>query len=166
MTISFARDVLLKSIGLSQFGGATPETAVIELVSGDNPFTDLSGYEGGEFELQDDSLSISRVGNGNNVAVQLGTLDQDELWLTAGTEISITANPATDGGVVVRSINVAIPDFLVGDVNLDGVVNLLDVNPFVQRISSGGYQMEADVNKDGVTNLLDVASFVGLLSAG
>ena len=55
---------------------------------------------------------------------------------------------------------------LSGDVNLDGVVNLLDVAPFVDRISTGTFQAEADINQDGVVNLLDVTPFVDLLSGG
>jgi hypothetical protein len=54
----------------------------------------------------------------------------------------------------------------LGDVNLDGVVNLLDVAPFVALISNGGFQIEADVNMDGVVDLLDIAPFVDLLAGG
>ncbi|MEM9410729.1 MAG: galactose oxidase-like domain-containing protein, partial [Planctomycetota bacterium] len=55
---------------------------------------------------------------------------------------------------------------LLGDVNLDGTVNLLDVQPFVALISTGQFQLEADVNQDSMVNLLDVAPFVTLLNAG
>ena len=55
---------------------------------------------------------------------------------------------------------------LLGDVNQDGVVNLLDVDPFVAVLTSGGFQLEADVNQDGQVNLLDVDPFVALLSGG
>ena len=56
------------------------------------------------------------------------------------------------------------PKILLGDVNLDGVVNLLDVQPFVVLISNGGFQVEADINQDGFLNLLDVEGFVDLIS--
>ena len=55
---------------------------------------------------------------------------------------------------------------LLGDINLDGVVDLLDVTPFVQLLTSGDFQCEADVNQDGVVDLLDVTPFVDLLSGG
>ena len=55
---------------------------------------------------------------------------------------------------------------LIGDVNRDGVVNLLDVTPFVELVSDSGFQLEADVNQDGIVNLLDVQPFVLLLSGG
>ncbi len=56
------------------------------------------------------------------------------------------------------------PDVLLGDVNLDGLVNLLDVQPFISVLGAGQYQAEADNNQDGVVNLLDVDSFIELIS--
>ena len=55
---------------------------------------------------------------------------------------------------------------LLGDVNCDGEVNLLDVAPFVEVLSSGDFSFNADINQDGVVDLLDVAPFVALLSGG
>jgi hypothetical protein len=49
---------------------------------------------------------------------------------------------------------------LLGDVNLDGVVNGLDVDPFVGVLLNGPFQAEADMNEDGEVNGLDVDSFV------
>lgn len=63
--------------------------------------------------------------------------------------------------VVLRELT-----FLLGDVNLDGNVNLLDVAPFVALLTNMEFQNEADFNQDGVVNLLDVAPFVDLLSGG
>ncbi|MEM9410961.1 MAG: S8 family serine peptidase [Planctomycetota bacterium] len=51
-----------------------------------------------------------------------------------------------------------------GDVNCDGQVNLLDVEPFVDLISTGEYSAKADFDEDGVVGLLDVAPFVELLN--
>ena len=51
-------------------------------------------------------------------------------------------------------------------VNLDGVVSLLDVGPFVDLISLGQFQAEGDINQDGMVNLLDVDPFVALLGGG
>ena len=57
-----------------------------------------------------------------------------------------------------------VADILLGDVNQDGVVNLLDVEPFIALLSAGGFQAEADINQDGVINLLDIEPFIALLS--
>ena len=55
-------------------------------------------------------------------------------------------------------------DVLLGDVNQDKSVDLLDVAPFVDLINAGKFQEEADINQDGVVDLLDVAPFVALLT--
>ena len=69
-------------------------------------------------------------------------------------------------GTYGRSIfSVAIDDdgVILGDVNQDGIVSLLDVGPFVALITSGSFQVEGDVNKDGTVDLLDVGPFVDLI---
>ena len=53
---------------------------------------------------------------------------------------------------------------LLGDVNCDGTVNLLDVAPFVDAIMNGVFDPKADINEDGMVNLLDVNPFVALLT--
>ena len=58
----------------------------------------------------------------------------------------------------------ASDSFLLGDVNLDGVVNLLDVGPFIDLLGNGTFQIEADCNQDGLVNLLDVKPFISILS--
>ena len=51
-----------------------------------------------------------------------------------------------------------------GDVNCDGMINLLDIEPFVDLLSTGGFDPKADINQDGFVNLLDIEGFVALLS--
>ena len=70
--------------------------------------------------------------------------------------------PIVDIGAIEFQGQVA--DVLLGDVNLDGDVNLLDVAPFVELVSTGTFQAEADTNQDGAVNLLDVGPFVSLLA--
>ena len=53
---------------------------------------------------------------------------------------------------------------LVGDVNLDGTVDFLDIAPFITLLSTGGFQQEADINEDGVVNFLDISPFVTVLN--
>jgi hypothetical protein len=54
----------------------------------------------------------------------------------------------------------------LGDVNGDGVVNGLDVDPFVDVLLNGPYQAEADMNDDGDVNGLDVDPFVAAVVGG
>jgi hypothetical protein len=55
---------------------------------------------------------------------------------------------------------------LLGDVNLDGQVNGLDVDPFVDTLLNGPYLAEADVNEDSEVNGLDVDPFVAAVVGG
>ena len=56
------------------------------------------------------------------------------------------------------------PTVLLGDANQDGLVNLLDVGPFVDLLGNGGFLAEVDMNGDGVFNLLDVRGFIDALA--
>lgn len=77
----------------------------------------------------------------------------------AGQEL-MGATFTLTGGFWVMSAS----ELILGDVNGDGEVNLLDVVPFVDAVTTGTYIPEADINGDGVVNLLDVAPFIDLLS--
>ena len=67
----------------------------------------------------------------------------------------------------VKSVEIVLSsDCLIGDVNLDGSVDLLDVTPFVTLLTTGEFQKEGDINEDGAVNLLDVTPLVELLSGG
>jgi hypothetical protein len=55
---------------------------------------------------------------------------------------------------------------LLGDVNGDGDVNGLDVDPFVDVLLNGPFQEEADMNEDGEVNGLDVDLFVAAVVGG
>ena len=61
------------------------------------------------------------------------------------------------------AIVVAPTPIQLGDVNLDGTVNLLDVHRFADLVSSNGFQNEADLNQDGNVDNLDVPIFVSAL---
>lgn len=63
---------------------------------------------------------------------------------------------------IIRAVETI--DCLLGDVNQDGFVNLLDVDPFIQLIALGVFQCEADTNQDGFVNLLDVDPFIAIIA--
>ena len=101
--------------------------------------------------------------------------DGSTLVLTAGTDI-YTVDKTTGALTLIGDVGLnttAVAFNMVGcvfegrgDVNMDGVVNLLDVDPFIDALASGTLIQEADVNCDGVVNLLDVTPFVELLIGG
>ncbi len=115
---------------------------------------------------------------GGNVATSprlfagdLATEQFEQLLLASGS--TNLGNPVSFGEDAVGELYVTTidgrvlsinPIIIFGDVNQDGVVSLLDVQPFVDLLTTGGYQAEADVNQDGAVNLLDVQPFVDLLT--
>ena len=79
---------------------------------------------------------------------------------------SMSGHLAADVSVMNLQFSVeAIPnDIVLGDTNQDGQVNLLDVGPFIELVSSGDYLAQADTNEDGAVNLLDIDPFIVLVS--
>ena len=70
------------------------------------------------------------------------------------------ANAATGFRVVMLSE----AEVILGDVNGDGVVDGLDIQPFVDLLTGGGYQAEADINTDEVVDGLDIQPFVDIIT--
>lgn len=102
----------------------------------------------------------------------------DEFSLTLSASFAVTTIAFSDlvegvhfdaggssGDEIFGSTTLQVGKFLLGDVNCDGEVNLLDVGPFVDLISQGGFSPKADIDGDGVVNLLDVGPFIDLLSS-
>ncbi len=58
---------------------------------------------------------------------------------------------------------VTLESSLYGDVNADGVVNILDVVLLVNMVLSDEYNASADLNNDGVINVLDVVVLVNFI---
>ena len=51
-----------------------------------------------------------------------------------------------------------------GDVDRNGVVDFLDIQPFITVLATGGNQAEADVDCNGVVDFLDIQPFIGILA--
>ena len=102
-------------------------------------------------------LAVNVSINGNSVGSSDRTgEDVDE---------AISFIQSTGGTTLIEITNNSTGGVLLGDVNMDGSVNLLDVNPFIDSIG-GPFVAEADLNQDGAVNLLDVAPFVDALANG
>jgi len=54
-------------------------------------------------------------------------------------------------------------DFLLGDVNQNGVVDFADIPLFIAILQAGAYLDEADINRDGVVEFSDISFFIELL---
>ena len=115
-------------------------------------------------------------------AVKITFLDEDPVQFvredgTVGstTGFRIKVEPDGDASLEVAGTNffvvtrgefraVPVPETLLGDCNLDGVVDFLDISTFISFLSVG-YQAQADINDDGIVNFLDISPFIALLSS-
>lgn len=83
-------------------------------------------------------------------------------------KLGIARNGQFTDGELVRPIfgsaYLTLDGVLPGDLNGDGLTDLLDVAPFIQLLQSGEYASEADINCDGDVNLLDISPFVAIVS--
>ena len=74
------------------------------------------------------------------------------------------------GGVVTFStaqieISSGANTTLLGDVDLNGSVDFLDIAPFVTILTTGGFRLEADIDGNGFVDFLDIAPFVAIVSS-
>ena len=59
----------------------------------------------------------------------------------------------------------AVQGPLLGDVDLNGVVDFLDIGPFITVLTNLTFQAEADCDENGVVEFLDIIHFIGILSS-
>ena len=65
----------------------------------------------------------------------------------------------------IKVKGVAVDDpILLGDVDQNGVINFLDIVPFIEFITGGGFLAEADVDQNGVINFLDIVPFIAIIT--
>ena len=106
---------------------------------------------GEAFEIVDRDVTLSGLlADGSEFSFNLNTVD--EIFL------SCIVDPAATLTVTFT------PELQLGDVNQDGIVNFLDISPFIAILSSGGFQAGADTNQDGAVNFLDISPLIALLT--
>ena len=57
-------------------------------------------------------------------------------------------------------------DEMIGDINADGAVNILDVVLLANAVLTGNYLSEGDINGDGMNNVLDIVGMVNIILDG
>lgn len=104
-----------------------------------------------------------------NEFLTFGGRDSEGEFIDAGAlcmdDVRIYNRPldAEAAAILATPVNTGI---ILGDVNMDGIVNFSDIAPFIGVLAGGGDQAEADVNEDGMVNFSDIAVFIGLLANG
>ena len=141
-------------------------------------FSDRTGYFSAGNALSVSTLSAEENQLGSFVSNDLrflanGAVTQAFAELSNGDNVEFRfyfADQSVADNQIHRIDNVRVygrvnePDFLLGDVNCDGELNLLDVAPFVDAVTSGSFSAKADINLDGSVDLLDVSPFVAILT--
>ena len=101
-----------------------------------------------------------------------GTRTLDGNDITSGTAFDGSVDgefQITNGGQTLSILNPAEKPsgVLKGDVNMDGIINFLDISPFILALSSSeGAPDEADCNCDGIVSFLDISPFILKLAGG
>ena len=144
---------------------------VAELRTGTGDVVDESNDAGlftavdGEFQL------VVREGDLFTVTLPDGSSTEDRTI----SSIVFSQNGMNDAGMLVFILNftdgtqgiftAVNSPVLLGDVNRDGVVDFLDISPFIAVLALNGFQAEADTNEDGEVNFLDIPPFIFFLAS-
>ena len=111
-------------------------------------------------------------GVGPNGAVLLARVDFDivgdgvaELDFTLGPQgaLQLPLSPLNPSFGSASIETLSGPGVLLGDVNMDGVVDCFDIMPFIMVLFTGGFQAQADIGGNGVVNFFDINPFVEIL---
>ena len=113
--------------------------------------------------LHQDNLIGSPFLSGNQYQASIDLADGYDFIYVGFRSRGNRAGVRVDNVLLTGNLNDANECGLLGDVNRDGSINLLDVQPFIAAVGSGTYDPTADINADGVLNLLDVEPFISLL---
>ena len=120
--------------------------------------------------LVDGELVLGTMGD-DGVLDGLGGLT--DLTIEAGTEVTFavdgvletaTGGPATSLRIVTFTVDIIESEILLGDVNLDGEIDFLDIVPFINLVTGGGFQAEADIDPNGIIDFLDIVPFINILT--
>jgi hypothetical protein len=106
-------------------------------------------------------LGTNRLDYSSGVSVdELGNV-----YISGGTKGDLEGtNAGGTDAFVAKFMDFSEP--LLGDINDDGEINGLDVDPFVDVLLASRFDVAADMNGDGVVNGLDVAPFVAAVVGG
>lgn len=158
------------------FGGGFFGNGIVNISGGNfgNNFEALSESEvnlfGTEFLLNgtplnlalDQTITIINRGAGE---VLSGTLSDGTAFDFELNDV-LTFSPLDDffADDATVTVTLAAPSVTLGDVSGDGLVNFLDISPFIAVLTAEDFQDEADIDGNGAVNFLDIGPFIALLN--
>ena len=139
----------------------TVTKVVDDWVTNDTPQNDLNGFE---TDVTAFVKAEAARGSGYDVIFR-GQIDPPSLPIDNDYKECYRFYDVRDASGNPNFYLVVVPPTLqLGDVNGDGVVDGLDIQPFVDLLTGGGYQAEADINADSVVDGLDIQPFVDIIT--
>ena len=132
----------------------------------------LMGYTGENLYQVGETVTFSVTPDGdyNLQQVAVTTADGQTIIPQAdGQGIYYFTMPAADVTITVTMDEPQEPDFLLGDVNDDGMVTVLDVTLLIDYLMGGNVVINysaADVNQDQYVSIVDVTMLIDLLLSG
>ena len=112
------------------------------------------------------TIGFVALGEVGYFRIDLGQPGDALILLDGELAVSADGDPFNNDFVITIPDSDVTPPPLLGDVNLDGMVNFLDISPFINRLSNGIFQAEADIDGNGEVNFLDISPFIQVLSGG
>ena len=156
--------------------GGWGESAVLEFVlpvDGDGNYS-IEGEEpygpdsySWSYENDDDIFSAMQGGafrlpNGNTLITDCDSARI--LEVTSEGHIVWEYIESGDNVVIARAQKYSINYFnVVGDINGDGILNILDIVSLVNLVLLGDYDQAGDMNLDGIINILDIVFLVNVI---
>ena len=124
-------------------------------------------YQGGAF-FSDVQSGAFRLPNGNTIITDANdgyifevTLNGDIVW-----EYTYPGNNILVARAEKYGYNYFDNTNISGDINDDGIVNILDIISVVNIVLGAEQNEAADVNSDGLVNILDIVSIVNIILGG
>ena len=115
-----------------------------------------------------DSVAIVRLFSGNEFR-QIEIFGGSELGHSGANSVGAAGDVNGDGfsdfivgnSMFMSSVAGAT---ILGDVNMDGMVDFSDIPPFIELLMSQTFQTEADIDLNGAVDFLDITPFIVLLT--
>ncbi len=108
-----------------------------------------------------------RLPNGNTLITDCDSADIEEVTESGSVvwSYSHSGNNANIARAQKYPIDYfdAVDDEIAGDINDDGILNILDIVSLINLVLTGDYDDTGDINGDGLLNILDIVSLVNLI---
>ena len=173
---NFTTDFLVEAVGNNQISADTVSGSLDNLTTGQ--LGPIQSFDVDKDAMTNDDIDFDTPPGDDPPDSSIAFLTGDEFVYSVTANFAVTTlafsdlivgthiNPDGELDEIFGTTTIVVEGekTLLGDVNCDGLINLLDVDPFVILLSRGGFSEKADMNEDGSVNLLDVDLFIAALS--